>query len=385
MKADLLVISASSGVGKCERVAFQIAKHLHDRGHRVQTLIKAPVQKRELLSWYSKEQIPIALSQHIKPLKPGGTFTSMLALAMKIQRCAPKAVSLHNPDNTISWTDVAACRLAGVKKVIVSVHHPMDAELISRKWQRSTKIAANYADFVAVTSPALEASLLEIGVSDKKVVVIPLGIEVPDGGPDRARARALLKIPKDAFIVGSMAKLSPEKRFDQLIRACAASKEFKKSGHLVIGGDGVERPRLQPLAEKLLPVQHTFLGRVADPAQFFSALDLFILLSENEGFGLVYTEAGAYGVPSIGCDTGGTRFAILEGETGFLVPVNEPEQMTTKLDFVMQDAMIRHQLGANAKAFAEKNFGMKKMVDAYEKILGLAEPTVRKDRRKVSY
>ena len=212
---------------------------------------------------------------------------------------------------------------------------------------------------------------LEIGVPEKKLITIPLGIEGPEGPPDRKRGRAILKLPPDAFVVGTLARLVPDKRVEMLIRACAASKEFKKRGFLAIGGEGSERARLEPLAAQLLPDQHRFLGRIDDTGVLYSAIDLFCLVSELEGFGLVFVEAGAYGVPSIACDTGGTRYAIQDGETGLLIPVDEPMELTPKLDFLMQDHDIRKMMGEKAAALARKNYSLEKMAKAYEAALGL--------------
>ncbi len=371
MKTQLLVICAASGVGSCEHTAFQLTKQMKAMGHSVQTLVSEPVRRREMLSWYSKAKLPVATSIHINPSSRALVPTSILSLAHKIRSYNPSAVNLHYPNTAISYSDVKACRMAGVRKVVVSVHQAAAAESLAKSWSTSNKSIAKSIDWVAVTSQALEASILGTGIPEKKLLMIPMGIEVPEDAPDKLAARSSLRLPKDAFIVGAHTKLTQDKRIDQVIRACAESKEFKKRGFLVVAGDGPERSRLEPLAAQLLPSQNKFIGPLDDPGMLYSCLDVYASMAQTEGFGFHYIEVGAWGVPSIACDVGGTRFAVLDGETGLLVPVDKPQELAEKLDFLINDEDVLKLLGAKAKAFAEKNFSMRKMAKAYEAALGL--------------
>lgn len=84
-----------------------------------------------------------------------------------------------------------------------------------------------------------------------------------------------------------------------------------------------------------------------------------------------FIEAAAWGVPSVGCDLGGTRFSILDEETGFLIPANQPLLLGDRINFLMSDPIVAEHMSAQARKFAEKNFGMKKLVETYERALGL--------------
>lgn len=371
MSADLLVMSPVSKVGGSERVAFYIAKHLARRGHKVHAMIKSPVQSREMLGWYQKEKIPIALTPHLKPLKPARLIPSMIALSLKVSRIRPYAVNLHNPGNTILFTDVLALKLAGVKKIVCTVHHPIDPETLPASWKKSTVLASKYADWVVVQSPALDITMQTIGVASPKIKLIPLAVETGDHEIDKASARRQLGLPEKQFVVGTLGRLAKDKRVEQVIQACAESQPFRDRGFLVVAGDGAERPRLAAMAQKLLPGQHKFLGTIEDTAPFYAALDLFALVSELEGFGMVYIEAGSWSVPSLGCDSGGTPYAIKDGKTGFLVPANQPEKMREPLDLLMTDSQGLQIMGEAARQFAESNFSMERMADSYEEAFGL--------------
>ena len=143
------------------------------------------------------------------------------------------------------------------------------------------------------------------------------------------------------------------KRMDAVIRACASIPAFKQSGFLLLAGGGDEETNWKQLAEQLIPGRYRFLGQLPDPSAFYAALDLFALPSELEGFGLVYPEAGLAGVPSVGSDAGGAPYAIQNGKTGFLLPVNEPERVREMIESGLRDPSQIHEMGQAAKRYAE--------------------------------
>ncbi|MBI1777788.1 MAG: glycosyltransferase family 4 protein [Proteobacteria bacterium] len=365
------MLSAASGVGGSERVAFQIARGVMARGHSVRGLVRAPVADAGLLDWYRDATIPVEASPSLKALSLVRLLPSMRALARQVRGWAPAVANLHNPGNTILFTDVLALRRAGVRRVIASAHHPIDPATLPRSWRLSTRLAARRADAVVVTSPVLEETMLQMGVPAAKLVTIPLGVSVPVDPPCREAARKSLGLAPDSFLVGSMARLEPFKRIDELVRACAASSAFMKRGYLVVAGDGPERARLETEAQARLPGRFRFLGTITETETFYAALDLFALPSELEGFGLVYAEAAMLGVPSIGCDAGGTRYAIQDRETGVLLPKAELGRLSTELEALMNTPDELRRLGENARLRAYDQFDEAKMIAAYAKLLEL--------------
>jgi glycosyltransferase involved in cell wall biosynthesis len=104
---------------------------------------------------------------------------------------------------------------------------------------------------------------------------------------------------------------------------------------------------------------------VPDTADLYAASDLFALPSYLEGFGLVYVEAAFHGVPSIGADMGGTREAILDGETGLLVPPGDRAALAGAIQRLRDDAVLRRRFGAAARARARARFAPARMADEY--------------------
>jgi glycosyltransferase involved in cell wall biosynthesis len=376
---DLLVMCPVSTVGGTERVVFQVARAAVRAGLNVEALFTYPIEQHELMSWYKSEHIRVATSPHLKPLRWRHLLSSLVGLRREVAALAPKAVNLHNPGNTILATDVMALRLAKVPRVICSVHHPLEPANLPSSWKLSTRVAARLCDRIVVTSPTLKANMESMGVPKEVLQIVPLGVEPLRRRLDRTEARKELGIPEDAFVVGGLARMEPYKRLDVLIRACSAVPEFGRRGFLLLAGTGREETRLRTLAAEWLPNGHRFLGSIADLSAFYASLDLFALLSELEGFGLVYAEAGLAGAPSAGCDAGGARFAIRHGETGILLPVNRPEEFSEVLAGLMENPATLCRLGQAAKRLAETELSLSAFEERYLKLLfpGRSAPMIR--------
>jgi len=124
-------------------------------------------------------------------------------------------------------------------------------------------------------------------------------------------------------------------------------------------GDGEGRPKLQHLACEL-GVENSvrWQARVSDEelARAYAQASLFIMPSQNEGFGLVFVEAMAQGVPAIGGNTDATPEVIADGETGFVVNPTSVEQIAEKTALLLGDSSLRDRMGRAAIARVEGNF-----------------------------
>ena len=151
-----------------------------------------------------------------------------------------------------------------------------------------------------------------------------------------------------------VSRLVPRKGFDVLLDAVAGLDDDVQ---VAIAGGGRDRARLDKLAAPLGRRAH-LLGRVPDadlPALYGSA-DVFAMLCrdrwgglEAEGFGIVFVEAGACGVPSVAGRSGGSHEAVVDGETGFVVEPRDVTAVRTALDRLLRDDPLRSAMGAAAR------------------------------------
>jgi phosphatidylinositol alpha-1,6-mannosyltransferase len=163
------------------------------------------------------------------------------------------------------------------------------------------------------------------------ITVVPPGVDVERFHPldqaGRNAARASFGLPPDAELIVSISRLVPRKGFDVAIRAAAALRPTRPDLLLVIAGGGRDDSRLRRLATELdAPVR--FLGRVSNESlpQLYACADLYAMLCRNrwggleqEGFGIVFVEAAACGVPQIAGASGGAAEAVAHGETGLVI------------------------------------------------------------------
>lgn len=136
---------------------------------------------------------------------------------------------------------------------------------------------------------------------------------------ERGAAREALQLPADAWIVGNVGRLHPDKDQATLIRAFAeALPKLPQGSLLAIMGSGRLEDKLKSLAAELgIATSVRFLGQVPEGRRYFKAFDLFALASDHEPFGMVLLEAMAAGVPVVCSDCGGAPEVVTDSERRF--------------------------------------------------------------------
>lgn len=197
---------------------------------------------------------------------------------------------------------------------------------------------------------------------------------------DKGVFRRRLGIYEDSFVIVSISRLVPRKGMDTLIKAASiASREIPKL-QLVIGGDGREMNRLQSLAQSHSAPVH-FLGRVSDEDMddLYNCGDLFAMLCynrwfnlEQEGFGIVFLEAAACGVPSIAGRSGGSGEAVLDGVTGsVLEDSRNPLAVAEAMVRYYKDEGLRRAQGEAARDRVSSSFSYDEIASKWKNFLHL--------------
>jgi phosphatidyl-myo-inositol dimannoside synthase len=149
--------------------------------------------------------------------------------------------------------------------------------------------------------------------------------------------------PRGERILLTVTRLYPYKGVDRMLESLPAISRAVPSIKYLVVGEGPDRERLEDLTARLgLQTQVSFLGRLAlsEIVELYNVADLFVMLSREEppdveGFGLVFLEAAACGLPSVGGRSGGIPDAIDEGKSGWLVdPCNTEEIAATIIDLL---------------------------------------------------
>ena len=142
--------------------------------------------------------------------------------------------------------------------------------------------------------------------------------------------------------------------------------EFLLCGGLETNPLAVSRERLEQLCDG---VYIQWLGRRNDVHELLEQSHIFAFPSYyKEGLPKSCIEATAVGRPVITCDSTGCRDTVIDGKTGFLVPVKDSMVLAEKLKVLFDDTSLRQEMGRNARSFAEEVFSLKDVIDAHLKI-----------------
>lgn len=217
-----------------------------------------------------------------------------------------------------------------------------------------------------VPSASVRDALVRQGVRATAVSVVPNGI---DGNALAASAEAPPPYDPDAVgspRIGYAGRLARVKGCDLFLRAAALLAEAHPSASFLIAGSGQEEARLRALADTLgIAPRVTFLGYVDDVAPFLRSLDVVVVPSLSEAFGLTALEAQALGRPVVASAVGGLTDIVAHGESGLLVPAGDPGAIADAVARLVDDPAYAHRLGEAGSRRAHERFALEPMVQGY--------------------
>lgn len=211
---------------------------------------------------------------------------------------------------------------------------------------------------IIAPSECVRRLLVSLGIPEAKIEVVPGGVELPAElpGPEvRTRVRAEWGFGDDEFVVGHAAAFTAEKGQDVALEAAILLTGRLPQARLVLVGDGPTRTS-PSVAEKLRRIgpRARLLGYVENLAEFFAGLDLYIMPSRSESWGLAALHAMAHGLPVVASNVGGLPEVIEEGVSGWLVPPGAPDALAEAIAAAASDPERLRQFGRNARQRASQ-------------------------------
>ncbi len=246
---------------------------------------------------------------------------------------------------------VSVAKLSSPSARAVVVCHGVEV-WIPLSWLR--RVALAHADCVLAPSRhTAEQLTLQQNIRHERVHVLPWALE-PVFWQFAQQAQELRRPPgfpagRVVLTVTRLAAVDAYKGVDTLIRALV---RLPNDAHLVVVGEGDDRPRLEALAcAQGVAHRAHFLGALQRDqlAACYQHCDIFALPSKGEGFGLVFLEAMAFGKPVIGGAHGGTPDIIEHGTSGFLVSHGDVERLAATLTHLLADPALCAELGRRAR------------------------------------
>lgn len=228
------------------------------------------------------------------------------------------------------------------------------------------KEAQKYVDLIHTASMITKNRLIEIGISEEKIIVIPLGVDLklfkPVSFEDKQKIREKIGIPKDIVVIGSFHKdglgwgkgLEPKwiKGPDAFVNVV---EEIKKDYPVFILLLGPARGYVKrELANRDIPYKHIFLRNYLEIPQYYNALDLYIVTSRVEGGPKTILESMASGVPVISTKVGMARDILKNGHNGFLTEIDDIINLSEKAVTIINNRSLAKRLLNNGLATTKK-------------------------------
>jgi glycosyltransferase involved in cell wall biosynthesis len=238
--------------------------------------------------------------------------------------------------------------------------------------------ALRYRPFrkIIAISETIAQVLREHGVDDDRIEVIRSAVDTEQLGrtPDCGKVRAEFAVPGDACVVAAAGQLIPRKGHRYLLQAVADLRHRYPQLRVVIFGEGYLNNQLRAQTASLgLGDIVQFAGFRDDLDDFMSCMDIFAHPALAEGLGVATLKAAAAAVPVVGFAAGGLPEAVIDGETGLLVPPEDTDALSRALAALIDDPARRTALGAAGQVRMQNEFSIATMADKhinlYETIL----------------
>ncbi|NNG03042.1 MAG: glycosyltransferase [Inquilinus sp.] len=360
MNILMMTNTYSPHVGGVARSVERFAAAYRRRGHEV--LVVAP--EFEDMPRGETGVLRIPAIQNFNGSDFSVVLPVSLLLVSALDRFRPDIVHAHHPF-LIGATAVRVASSRGLP--LVFTHHtlyerythyvPGDSPALQRFVIDLSTSYANLCDQIFAPSRTIADLLRRRGVT-APISEVPTGLDLAAfHGGDGTRFRTRYDIPADAFLVGHIGRLAPEKNLAFLARAVVRFLRATPTARFAVVGGGPSEAAIRAifaaagLADRLV-LTGTLTGDALVDA--YRAMDVFAFASQSETQGMVLTEAMACGVPVVAVDAPGVREVVRDGENGRLLPVEDEAVFSAALaDLAGRDTAALEAMQRSAEKTAE--------------------------------
>ncbi|NQU42781.1 glycosyltransferase family 4 protein [bacterium] len=329
---------------------------------------------------YRVVRCPLEESARLRPLR-----LQHLGIYWQLSIHGRREVEFFRPDVILAGelvpTGPVAARLARGNRLplFVFTHAEGPSTLAKTRWQsRLARWVCRRADRLVVASDNARNGLIDFLRADPaKIVVLLPGISEVHF-EDRFQARPFAE-DKSGVRLLSVGRLISRKGHETVLRALPILLKHWPDLRYTIVGEGPERPCLVALIDSLnLGGRVAMVGKLGDEEvlRLYAESDCFVLpnrddpvTGDTEGFGIVFGEASAHGLPVIGGKTGGTGHSILEGRTGFRVDGENPQAVANGIESLLENTDLAREMGEAGRRLAMSEFRWKNRAARFEEIL----------------
>ncbi|HDS0916916.1 TPA: glycosyltransferase family 4 protein [Pseudomonas putida] len=343
---------------------------LNDAGADVDVIASNDDMSEVLQSRKDLTFIPVEIAREISPLKDLRSLIQLVILFRKrgydiVHSTTPKAGLLAAIAGRIAGTQIRLHTFTGQPWVTMSGFKKHLLKFCD--WLIARLNTHNFTDSVSQREFLVQEGV----ISSNKVSVIGVGslagVDMDRFDAQRfspefiAQTRNELEIPQDAKVLLFVGRVTPEKGIGELMEAFITLRAVHADLFLVLVGpyeaEGREVVESHLAGDCAGYVK--VLGLQEVPEKFMAASDLLCLPSYREGFGTVVIEAAAMGLPTVGTDIYGLNDAVVNGETGLLVPVRNPGALSDAIDALLSQPQRLISMSTKARERARRDFDSK--------------------------
>lgn len=299
---------------------------------------------------------PTASTRVVRRPSSGHDVRSLAAHLTAIRELAPDVMHANLSSPWSCQYAIAAAAL--VRRTRVVAVYQLAVPPLSERQRRMKRLTARGIDRHVGVGERTSRQVEElIGLPHGSVRTIHNG--VPDG--------QFQPLPRSlpGALIGAIGRIEEQKGFDVLIRALAEIEE----GSLVLVGDGSERSALEELARSVgVADRVVWAGWSEDARSYLGSFDVFVLPSRFEGFPLVLLEAMLARSAVVATDVGSVAETVFDGETGLLVPPEDPAALARAIKRLLADDDLRRRLGDRGRRLVLDRFTAAHMTRAFESL-----------------
>ena len=318
----------------------------------------------------------ICLRHLVRDLQPFSDLAAFFSLLRIIRREKPHIVHTHTSKAGILGRWAAYfCRVP----IIVHTPHGHVFWGYFNSWQTRLFIllerwTARITNAIVTLTPQEKEDHLRFRIAPKdKFTVVHSGVDLGTFLASLSRpaeTKAVLGIPPEMTVVGTVGRLTAVKGQEVLIRAASELIRQGENIFLLLLGDGELRRDLEELTIRLDIAGHVrFLGWRPDVPRIMAVCDIFCLPSRNEGMGKVLVEAMAMGKPIIASDIGGIKDIVRSGENGLLIPAGDAAAWTEAIGHLCRDPERRRRMGDAGRRMAPR-YSSEEMIKMIDELYG---------------
>jgi glycosyltransferase involved in cell wall biosynthesis len=360
----VLILNATYVVGGAERNLQLLALHLHSR---FDLHVCSLYQPGEIGEQIREAGIPFhALYGHSRTdWRVLPRFLSLL------RRIRPEVLLTVDAPYAVLYA-VLAKRLKIARKLVIAVHSFGKIKR-TREMAFARRFAAGATDVLIVLTESHRRFLLEQeGWQAHEVVVIPNGVDLQRFTPEGGNLREQWGLSPNTPAFGVVAGLRPEKNLFRFLRVAQQVLSALVEARAFVVGDGELRHDLETSSQQMQCASRiVFTGALHDIPAVWRSLDVAVLTSDTEVLPMTLIEAAACAVPAVSTDVGAVRDVVLDGQTGFVVPVEDEDTLAERILYLLRHPEERRAMGRRAREHAEAHFDLRQMVERYAQVLAL--------------